>query len=111
MNPILIWVLCFGFLFVGLYRLLDPKTEFRNDRIMYFGFCVPIIYWFFDRVFKFISLKINKRDFILYLRGSDEINNGFGAKNHHIKGLDILFSFTLIFIILATLLIGINLLR
>ena len=74
---------------------------------MYFGFCVPIIYWVFDRIFKRISENIHKRDFILFLRNSDEINNGFGSKNPHVKNSDKLFSFGLLIIIIGTLLIGI----
>ncbi|WP_157814114.1 hypothetical protein [Olleya sp. Bg11-27] len=51
---------------------------------------------------------MHKRDFILFLRNSDEINNGFGAENPHVKNSDKLFSFGLLIIIVGTLLIGIQ---
>lgn len=106
MNPKIIWIICFGLLAIGIFGLLSCKTNFRSDRIMYFEFCVPIVYWTFDRIFKRISEKLHNRDFILYLRGSDEINGGLGAKNPHVKESDILFSFGLIIIIIITILFG-----
>jgi hypothetical protein len=69
----------------------------------YFGLCVPIIYWVFDRIFKRISERIHQRDFILYLKNSDEINSGWGAKNPHVKASDILFSIALLIIIMGSL--------
>jgi hypothetical protein len=106
MNPKIIWLTCFGLLAVGLFGLLNSETEIRNDRVMYFGFCVPMVYWIFDRVFKRISENIHKRDFILFMRYSNEINDGFGAKNPHVKDSDKLFSFGLLIIIVVTLIIG-----
>ena len=73
---------------------------------MHFGFCVPLIYWVFDRIFKCISQKIHNRDFILYLRYSDEINDKLGAKNTHVTESDILFSFGLLLIPILLFLIG-----
>ncbi|AUC75657.1 hypothetical protein CW732_08215 [Olleya sp. Bg11-27] len=108
MKPKIVWLICVGLLTIGLFGFLYSKTELRNDRIMYFGFCVPIIYWIFDRIFKQISENMHKRDFILFLRNSDEINNGFGAENPHVKNSDKLFSFGLLIIIVGTLLIGIQ---
>ncbi|TVZ15596.1 hypothetical protein JM81_1842 [Maribacter sp. MAR_2009_72] len=106
MNSRIIWLTCAGLLAIGIFGLLDSKIEFRNDRIMYFGFCVPIIYWIFDRLFKRISENIHNRDFILFMRYSDEINDGFGAKNPHVKESDKLFSFGLLIIVVVALLIG-----
>ena len=108
LNTKIVWLICVGLLTIGLFGFLFSKTELRNDRIMYFGFCVPIIYWIFDRIFKRISENMHKRDFILFLRNSDEINNGFGAENPHMKNSDKLFSFGLLIIIVGTLLIGIQ---
>ncbi len=62
----------------------------------------------FDRIFKRISENLHKRDFILFLRYSDEINSGFGAKNPQVKNSDKLFSFGLLIIIVGTLFIGIQ---
>ncbi len=111
MNPKIVWLICFGLLAVGLFGFLYSKTEFKNDRIMYFGFCVPIIYWSFDRVFKLISKNMHKRDFILFLRNSNEINSSLGAKNPQVKISDRIFSFGLLIIIVGTLLIGIEIIK
>ena len=105
-NPNVVWLICFGLLTIGLFGILNSKAEFNNDRVMYFGFCVPIIYWTFDRIFKRISENLHERDFILFLRNSDEINSGFGAENPHVKASDKLISFGLLIIIIATLFIG-----
>ena len=107
MKPKIVWLICIGLLTVGLFGILYSDSELRNNRIMYFGFCVPIIYWTFDRIFKRISENMHKRDFILFLRYSDEINDGFGAENPKVKISDKLFSFGLLTIILGTLFIGI----
>ena len=107
-KPKIVWLICVGLLTFGLFGFLYYKVELRNDRIMYFGFCVPIIYWTFDRIFKKISENMYNRDFILFLRNSNEINNGFGAKNPNVKNSDKLFSFGLLIIIVATLFIGIQ---
>jgi len=108
MTEKIVWLICGGLLAIGLFGLLYSEAEFRNDRIMYFGFCVPIIYWIFDRIFKRISEKMHQRDFILFLRYSDEINDGFGAENKHEEYSDKLFSFGLLIIIIGTLFIGIK---
>ena len=111
LNSKIVWLICVGLLAIGLFGFLFSETEFRNDRIMYFGFCVPIIYWTFDRIFKQISENMHKRDFILFLRYSNEINDQFGAKNPQVKGSDKLFSFGLLTIIVATILIGIGIIK
>jgi hypothetical protein len=108
MKPKIVWLICIGLMTIGLFGILYLKAEFRNDRIMYFGFCVPIIYWSFDRMFKRLSENIHKRDFILFLRYSDEINDRFGAKNSKVKISDKLFSFGLLIIIVGTIFIGIQ---
>ncbi|SNR34722.1 hypothetical protein [Lutibacter flavus] len=111
MNPKITWLICIGLFSIGLYGLNITKPEFKNDRIMFLGFLAPIIYWVFDRVFKKISFMIHNRDFILYLRYSDEINDSFGAKNPQVKMSDKLFSFGLLIIIVAILFIGIGIIK
>ena len=81
LNSKVTWLTFFVFLSYGLYGLLYLKPILKNDKIFYFGFCIPIIYWIFDRFFKFLSIKINNRDFILYLRNSNEIDNSLFGKN------------------------------
>ncbi len=110
MTEKIVWLICIGLLVFGIFGFLYSKSEFRDDKVMYFGFCVPIVYWIFDRLFKKISENIHKRDFILFLRYSDEINDGFGAKNPHVKDSDKLFSFGLLIIIVVTLFLGIKIL-
>ncbi|MBC8753811.1 hypothetical protein H2O64_03965 [Kordia sp. YSTF-M3] len=107
-KPKIVWLFCSGFLAIGLFGFLFSKLELRNDRLMYFGFCVPIIYWTFDRLFKRLSEKIHDRDFILFLRNSNEIDYGFSAENPHVKTSDKLFSLVLLIIIIGTLFIGMN---
>ena len=111
MKPKIVWLICVGLLTIGLFGILYTQSELKNDRIMYFGFCVSIIYWIFDRIFKRISENLHKRDFILFLRYSSEINDTFGAKNPGVKSSDKLFSFGLLIIIVATLLIGIGIIK
>ncbi len=108
MKPKIVWLICVGLLTIGLFGILYSDSELRNDRIMYFGFCVPIIYWTFDRVFKRLSENMHKRDFILFLRYSDEINDRFGAENPKVKISDKLFSFGLLIIIVGALFVGIQ---
>lgn len=102
------WLICVGLSTIGIFGFLYFRPEFREDRVMYFGFCVPLVYWIFDRVFKKISENIHQRDFILFLRYSEEISDRLGAKNSHVKNSDKLFSFGLLIIIVATLIIGIG---
>ncbi|WP_289063958.1 hypothetical protein [uncultured Zobellia sp.] len=111
MNPKVVWLSCIGLLAMGLYGFLFVKPELRQDRTMFFGFCVPIVYWIFDRIFKRISENIHQRDFILFLRYSDEINHGFGAKNPHVKISDKFFSIGLLLIIVVTLVIGMSIIN
>jgi hypothetical protein len=108
MKPKIVWLFNIGLLLTGLFGILYSNSEFKGDRILYFELCVPIIYWTFDRVFKRMSENLHKRDFILFLRGSGEINERFGAKNQHVKISDKLFSFGLLIIIIGSLLIGIQ---
>ena len=100
----IVWIICTVLFLIGIFGLLYLNVHLKKDKILYYGYCVPMIYWIFDRVFKHISYKIHNRDFILYLRGSFEINDGFGAKNPHVKESDMVFSFVLLFIVvMATL--------
>ena len=55
MTEKIVWLFCIGLLAFGIFGLLYSKSEFRDDKVMYFGFCVPIVYWIFDRLFKKIS--------------------------------------------------------
>lgn len=101
------WRITGIFLIVGLIGLIgsfifDMKTE-KGLRILFSSMIVPFIYNSVDRFFKQMSEKYQKRDFLLYLRFSPDIDklSEIGASNPHIKRLDAFFSITLlIFIVL-----------
>ena len=108
MKEKIVWLICIGLLTIGLYGFLFLKPTLRTDKVLYFGLCIPTVYWIFDRIFKRISENIHKRDFILFLRYSDEINDGLGAKNPHVKTSDKIFTFGLLIITIVTLVIGLE---
>lgn len=106
-----VWAICIVLCLIGLtgYYLTEPKQN--EQLLMFHGFCVPLIYWSFDRIFKRISMQVHQRDFILYLRKSDEINDGIFSKNPHVKGLDLLFSFGLVAIIVLSIFMGVYIIQ
>ena len=108
MKPKIVWAITIGLFLIGMFEILFTKPELKADRILYLGLCIPLTYWTFDRIFKRISENIHSRDFILFLRGSGEVNERIGAKNPHVKISDKLFTFGLVIIIIGTLLIGIQ---
>ncbi len=108
LKPDVVWLICTVLLFIGIIGVIYPEYFKKYVTAFPFGFFTPIIYWTFDRIFKRISENLKGRDFILYLRNSNEINNGLGANNSHVKVSDKLFSFGLLIIIIGTLFIGIK---
>lgn len=108
MKPKIVWLTNIILLLIGLFGILYSNSENKGERILYLELCAPIIYWIFDRIFKRISENIHKRDFILFFRGSGEINERFGVKNPHVKDSDKLFTFGLLIIIIGTLILGIQ---
>ncbi len=83
----------------GLLGLLNDK---KHLYIHGFHFLLtPLIYNCFDRWFKHLSIRKYGRDFYLWLRGSDDIDDGFRDKNPHLKPLDRFFSLLLLFIIIG----------
>ncbi len=104
-NPKIVWIICSVLLSIGVIGIINTDPQFKSDRMTYFGLCLPIVYWFFDRFFKRISERLHQRDFILYLKNSDEINSSLGAKNPHVKASDILFSIALLIIIMGSLVV------
>lgn len=80
----------------------------NSARFLYYSMLVPPISFLIDRLFRHLSIKLHKRDFYLYLKGSDEIDDsisGFG-KNKHIKASDVIFSFGMFIIILFLTIMG-----
>lgn len=110
LKPKIVWTVC-GILFVtGVIGLLNRNSGQEDELAMYYGLCVPIIYWTFDRIFRKASIGLHKRDFILYMRNSDEINSQLFGENPHVKASDKLFSFGLLVVIVGALLIGLTIL-
>jgi hypothetical protein len=105
-NPNLRWLICGGLFISGLYGLVFMSETHNANRMLYWGQCIPILYYGMDRLFRYFSFKIYDRDFVLWLRGSDEIDDSFGGKNPHVKVLDIVFSLGLLIFIVLTTLIG-----
>ncbi len=101
LNVKSVWLLFSLFFCLGLLILkLSNNINLKN---VLFGLCPPIVYWAFDRLFKFLSIKIHDRDFFLYLRGSNDIDDSFWGRNPHVKTTDFLFSFLLLIIIASSL--------
>ena len=101
-NPKIVWIICSVLLFIGVFRIINTNSEFKSDRMIHFALCLPIVYWISDRIFKKISERLHQRDFILYLRNSDEIDDGLRAENPHVKASDKLFSVVLLIIIIGS---------
>lgn len=106
MNPTIRWIVCSGLFLTGLIGLTSDQTLSKDDMILFWGMCVPIAYYSTDRFFRFLSFKIYNRDFILWLRGSDEIDDTIFARNPHVKPYDKLFSVGLLVLICALIFVG-----
>lgn len=103
-----VWGICIALCIVAIVGINNTEAVDKEKLLMYHGCYVPLIYWSFDRIFKQLSLKIQKRDFILYMRKSDDINDGpFNFKNPQVKMLDIVFSFGLVAIIVLSIFVGV----
>jgi hypothetical protein len=89
---------------IGLVSVKIFADIFINDQNIRTAFnclLVPPVYLIIDYFFKLISLRINNRDFKLWLKGSDEvIQDGFTVRNdHEFEISDKLFSLALLVII------------
>jgi len=86
------WTLVsFLFLF-GVYFMFYNSAIIKKD-YFFLGWCLmtPLIFNVIDTIFKFLSIKINKRDFHLWLRGAE------GEYQKNITGWDRFFSIVLLF--------------
>lgn len=83
----------------------------NNSRFMFYSLIIPFLILLMDRLFKYISSRLHERDFILYLRWSDEIKNRISeiGSNKHVKKSDIIFSFILLLSIMGFTLLGFEL--
>jgi hypothetical protein len=105
-NPNLRWLMCGGLFISGLLGLVFMSDTSKANIMLYWGLCVPILSYGMDRLFRYLSFKIYDRDFVLWLCGSDEIDDSIGGRNPHVKPLDIVFSLGLLIFIVLTTLIG-----
>ncbi|GHE50805.1 hypothetical protein [Roseivirga thermotolerans] len=101
------WSLTVILLILGFLGLLGI-IENDSPNFSYFSWCLitPFIYNVFDWTFKKISIKRNKRDFYLWLQGSNEIDDTIDGKNPHVNSIDKLFSLILLIIIISLPLMG-----
>lgn len=90
---------------VGLIGIQYPTD--RETLILFLNYCIPLIYFVMDRILKKVSLQINGRDFYLWLRGSNEVDDRLEGKNPHVKPIDQLISVgLLIYIFVLVILSG-----
>ena len=105
------WIITIALMVFGIIGLtLTPKLN-DDNQMLFWGMCVPFIYYSFDVLFKSLSIKYYNRDFILWLKGSGEIDDSFGGSNLQIKTLDIVFSLGLLVIILFATFFGMGMIQ
>ena len=105
-NPKRRWLICSGLFVIGLVGLILTPITNGDNVMLFWGLCVPIAYYSLDRLFRLLSLKIYDRDFILWLRWSDEIDDSLFGENPHVKAYDRLFSIGLLIIIFTMTVLG-----
>jgi len=94
---------------IGIIGLIFSANN--NYRFIFYSLLIPFLYLLTDRLFKWISFRFHDRDFILYLQWSNEINYRISriGSNKHVKKSDIIFSFSLLILIVVLTLFGIEL--
>lgn len=105
-KPKLRWLVCICLCIIGI---LGIKFKYKPETDMPFFFfclCVPFVYYIFDRLFRQISFKIHNRDYILWVKGSSEIDDRLFAENPQVKTSDKIFSIGLIIIVFFTIPLG-----
>ena len=100
------WLICSVLFVIGLVGLLLTPVTNRDNVMLFWGLCVPIVYYSIDRLFRLLSFRIYERDFILWLRWSDEIDDSLFGKNPHIRAYDRLFSIGLLILIFTITVFG-----
>ena len=97
------WILTsFIFLF-GIYFFFNNSAIIKKD-IFFMSWCLmtPLIFNTFDKFLTLLSIKINNRDFYLWLKGAD------GEYQKNITGWDRFFSLLLLFILVLLPIIGVQ---
>ena len=96
---------------MGLMLLL-PYPNIDSDRFLLgWNLCAPFAYFIVDRLFKYISMNVYDRDFILWLRYSDEIDDSLTGVNQHVGMLDILLSLLSLALAFGLTIFGVTLAR
>lgn len=72
---------------IGTGGLILSKTN--NYRFLFYSMLVPFMYLLVDKLFKWISVRLQGRDFYLFLRNSDDLDN----HDENISPLDMALSF------------------
>ncbi len=100
-NKKLKQILFFGMSVLGLFGFISSETN--NYSLFFYAFLTTPIFLLMDYGFKLLSIKIHNRDFYLWLRHSDEIDDSFSGigKNKHVKTTDIIFSISLLILIIG----------
>ncbi|MBN1968732.1 MAG: hypothetical protein JW870_05150 [Candidatus Delongbacteria bacterium] len=75
---------------IGTVGLLLTRTN--NSRFLFYSMLVPAMYYGTDKLFEFISKKIQGRDFYLFLRNSDDLYN----HDDEISPVDMALSFVIL---------------
>lgn len=105
-NKNLKQVLFIGMSLIGLVGFF--LSEANENRFFFFSFLTTPVFLIIDYGLKNLSLLIHSRDFYLWLRYSEEIDDsirGIG-KNKHVKTTDIIFSLSLVILIVGLSVLG-----
>ena len=77
-------------------------AENNEMHFVFYAMLLPIVTYTFDKLFKWISLKLHNRDFYLYLSNSSDVNDLGGLHlNPHILKSDIVISDAMVIIIVG----------
>lgn len=82
---------------VGIFMNLNTTNE---PTPIYFALCTPLTFYSIDRLFKRLSEHLVKRDFIAYVRFSDQVNYKWKGKNPHLRTSDKVITYCLLAILL-----------
>lgn len=105
-NPRRRWFICSGLFAIGGIGFFSNPSISKSEFMLYWGVCAPLVYYATDRLFRYLSIQAYGRDFILWLRYSDEIDDSIGGRNPHIKMYDKVFSLSLLILIVTLTAVG-----
>jgi hypothetical protein len=106
------WIIVVSVAIIGIVGLLLTRQGREGTGTPLFQLLfIPVLHNGIDRAFKLWSMRLQGRDFYLYLRGSNDIDDRMNAENPHISGADMAFSICLLLITMALIVISIALFR